>query len=299
MESSSHIWMDGEIVKWEEASIHILNHSLHYGSAVFEGIRFYECVDGRVAVFRLDEHIDRLFHSATVMRMKVNYSHEDIKNAIVKLIKKTKLKSGYIRPLIYYGYGKMGLSIIGAPVNVMIAVWPWGSYLGEKAVRVKISEFIRPHPQSTDISAKISGNYHNSILAGEEARTLGYDEALLLDFNGNVAEGPGENIFFVTGGKLITPNKGSILPGITRDSIISIARDNNIEVEEKDISPDEAIEMDEAFFVGTAAEVSSIDSLDGTSLKESNGPMTTMLKNAYLDIAKGNNQRYHSWLTFV
>ncbi|MBD3252229.1 branched-chain amino acid transaminase [Candidatus Pacearchaeota archaeon] len=298
MQQTKFIWMDGEFVEWENAKIHILTHSLHYGSGVFEGIRFYESEKGP-AVFRLKEHVNRLFHSASVFDMKIKYSKGEIENIILELIRKNNLKSGYIRPLIYFGYGKMGLALKGAPVNIAIAVWPWGAYLGERPIKIKTSSFMRLHPESTIQSAKISGNYMNSILATEEVKKQGYDEALLLDCKGKIAEGPGENIFIVKNNKLITPSVGNILPGITRDSIIKIAFDSGINVEEKEISKEEMLVADEAFFTGTAAEITAIESVDDVFLKKSFGPVTKKLRDIYLNVVQGKNSRYEDWLKVV
>jgi branched-chain amino acid aminotransferase len=299
MEETNFIWMDGKLVPWKDAKIHVLTHSLHYGSAVFEGIRFYEAENHKPAIFRLKEHVARLFNSAKAFNMKVPFSHEQIEKAIIETVKINEIKSGYIRPLIYFGYGKMGLGLAGAPVNVSIACWPWGAYLGEKPVRVKISEFMRIHPKSSVMHAKISGHYENSILASEEIHAKGYDEALLLDFEGNIAEGPGENLFIVKDNKLITPQLGKILAGITRDSIIKIAKDQSIEVQEKILKPSEVYSADEAFFTGTAAEVTSIESVDDKKMKTAPGPITSKLKQIYSEAISGKIKKYESWLSYV
>ena len=298
MQETQFIWMDGSFVSWKDANVHILNHSLHYGSAVFEGIRFYETNNGP-AIFRLKEHVERLFNSAATLNMKIPFSKEDIEKAIIETVKVNKISSGYIRPLVYHGYGKMGLSLKGAPINVSISCWPWGAYLGEKPIKVKISDFIRIHPKSSLMSAKISGHYTNSILAGEEVRSKGYDEALLLDYKGDIAEGPGENFFIVKNNVIITPPLGSILPGITRDSIIKIAHDLGIKFEEKPLKPKDAYNADETFFTGTAAEVTSIESIDDKKLKEPPGKVTSKLKSCFDEIVKGKNKKYKNWLTFV
>jgi len=299
MEETKFIWMDGNLVPWKEAKIHVLTHSLHYGSAVFEGIRFYETVDRRSAVFRLKEHVERLFNSAKAFNMQIPFSQEEICKAILETIKANEIKAGYIRPIAFFGYGKMGLGLKGAPVNVSIAVWPWGAYLGEKPVRVKTSGYIRIHPKSSIMEAKISGHYENSILASEEIHAKGYDEALLLDFKRNIAEGPGENIFIVKNNILITPKLGTILPGITRDSVIRIAKDEGLKVKEKILKLEEAYEADEAFYTGTAAEVTPIESIDDKKLKSAPGPVTTKLRSLYLDIVQGKNKKYESWLSYV
>lgn len=296
MEITEFIWMDGQLVKWDEAKIHILNHSLHYGSAVFEGIRFYDTHNG-AAIFRLKEHIQRLFHSASVFNMKIPFTEEEIENAVVQLVKENKIKSGYIRPIIYFGYGKMGLSLKDTPVNISIACWPWGKYLSDK-VRVGTSKFIRIHPKSSIMSAKISGHYANSILAGEDVRARGFDEALLLDHQGNVAEGPGENIFIVKNDILLTPVAGSILPGITRESIIQIAQDLGYKVREIPMKLENIYDADEAFFTGTAAEVTLIESLDNRKLKGS-GETTKRIRDTFMEIVQGKKLKYLNWLTFV
>jgi branched-chain amino acid aminotransferase len=300
MEKTEFIWMNGKFVPWDDAKIHILTHSLHYGGGVFEGIRFYETHDGKSAIFRLDEHIDRLLFSANAIQMKVPYSKEELINTTVELVKNCKLKSGYIRPIIFYGYGKMGLDPRGAEVDCSIAVWGWGSYLGEDMVKVKTSSFVRIHPESTETQAKICGHYVNSIMASLEARNAGYHEALLIDHEGFVAEGPGENIFAVKDGKLITPEPGNILIGITRDSIFEIARENNIEIEEKKMKLDELKDTDEAFFTGTAAEITPIKQIDDTVIGDGKiGPVTEKLQTIFTDATSGKLNIYFKWLTYV
>ena len=298
MQETKYIWMDGKLIDWKQAKVHVLAHSLHYGSAVFEGIRFYETKKGS-AVFRLNEHTDRLFNSAATFEMEIPFSKDEINKAIIETIKANEVKSGYIRPIIFFGYGVMGLNPTGAPVNVAIAVWPWGAYLGEKPVKIKISSFIRTHPETTNPNAKISGNYQNSIIANQEIKKQGYDEALLLDYNGNITEGPGENLFIIKDGKLITPPLGNILPGITRNSIITIAKDIGIQVEEREIKPKQVFDADEGFFTGTAAEVTAIHSVDENEFKESPGEITKKIRDIYFDIIHGKNERYINWLTFV
>ena len=278
MQETEFIWMDGKLVKWSEAKIHVLTHTLHYGAGVFEGERFYE-TDKGPAVFRLKEHTERLFRSAESFEMKIPFSKEEINKATLETIKANRINSGYIRPIAYFGYGKMGLNPKGAPVNISIAVWPWGAYLGEDAVKVKIPKIIRTHPGTTDPHAKICGNYANSILASLEIKKSGYDEALLLDYKGNIAEGPGENIFIVKDGRLFTPLLGNVLPGITRMSIIQIAKDQGIKVEEKIITVDEVKQADELFFTGTAAEVTAIKQVDESMIGNGKiGPITAKLK---------------------
>ncbi|MBI2576655.1 branched-chain amino acid transaminase [Candidatus Woesearchaeota archaeon] len=298
MEKTEKIWMDGKLVAWEDAKIHVLTHTLHYGSGVFEGIRFYE-TDKGPAIFRLHDHMARLFHSASTLEMKVPFSIKELEKAVVETVKANKVKAGYIRPLVYYGYGKMGLYPHGAPVNVCIAVWPWGAYLGHDAVKVKVSSFLRVHPKSFIADAKVCGSYVNSINASLEAKREGFDEALMLDYRNFVSEGPGENIFMVKGGKLLTPSLGSILPGITRNSILQIAKDEKIGTVEKDISLEELKNADELFYTGTAAEVTGIAQIDHTTIGNGKaGPITEKLKKMYLDSVHGKNKKYEQWLTY-
>ena len=299
MDETEFIWMDGKLVKWKEAKIHVLSHSLHYGGAVFEGERFYE-TDKGTAIFRLKDQTDRLFRSAEAFEMEVPFSKEEINKATIETIKANKINAGYIRPIIFFGYGKMGLNPEGAAINVAIAVWPWGSYLGEEAVKVKIPKIIRTHPETTDPDAKICGNYANSILASLEIKKAGYDEALLLDYKGNIAEGPGENLFRIKDGKISTPPLGNVLPGITRKSITQIAKDEGLEVEERILTVEEVKNADELFFTGTAAEVTAIKQVDETTIGNGEvGPITKKLKTIYLDVVKGKNEKYKDWLTYV
>jgi branched-chain amino acid aminotransferase len=299
LEKTDKIWMDGKFVDWDKAKVHVLTHTLHYGLGVFEGIRFYE-TDKGPAVFRLKDHVKRLFEGAKASFMKVPYTEDEINNAVLETIRKNKIKSGYIRPLIFYGYGKMGLDPHGAPVSAAIAVWPWGSYLGENAVKVKTSSFIRIHPKSTKADCKICGHYVNSIFASLEAKDKGYQEALLLDHEGYCAEGPGENLFIVKDGKLLTPKLGNILQGITRKSIMEIAGNEGIKVEEVKLKLDDVYNADEAFFTGTAAEVTPIASLDDKKIgKQAPGPVTKKLKEIYLDIVHGKNEKYKDWLKYL
>lgn len=300
MQETKKIWLDGKFVDWSEAKIHILTHTFHYGGGVFEGIRAYQTEKG-VAVFRLKEHIERFFYSASCLEMKIPFSEEEIKRAILETIKISKLKECYIRPLAFFGYGKMGLNPEGIPTNIAITVWPWGAYLGGKeTVDVKISKFIRIHPKSTIADAKICGNYVNSILASQEAKKEGFDEALFLDFEGNVAEGPGENIFMIKNHCLYTPPPGSILPGITRDSCIQIAKDLGISVEEKQITPQEIKSADELFFTGTAVEICPIGRIDDKIIRNGKiGEITREIKEVYKKTVRGEEERYLNWLTFI
>tara|TARA_Y100000310_G_scaffold336393_1_gene420810 strand:- start:386 stop:1291 length:906 start_codon:yes stop_codon:yes gene_type:complete len=299
METTDKIWMDGKLVPWQDAKIHAVSHALHYGTSVFEGIRCYKTEQG-TAIFKLKEHVERLFHSAETLQMKIPFSKEDIEQAIRETVKVNKLEAGYIRPLIFYGYGKMGLDPVGAPVNVLIAVWPWGAYLGNEPVKLKTAETIRLHPKSFKPEAKVGGFYVNSIYAHQEAKKAGFNEALMLDYNGFCSEGPGENFFIVTNGKIYTPKLGSILPGITRDSILKIAKDESIETFEKEVTLEEAKDAQEAFYTGTAAEISSIIQIDDTTIGDGKiGPITTKLRNIYLDVVHGKNKKYEHWLTYV
>ena len=295
--------MDGKFVDWDKATIHVLTHSLHYGLGVFEGIRCYETRSGP-AIFRLDEHIDRLFSSAHIFLLDMPYTKKEIRDAIIGTVKVNKIKECYIRPLVYIGYGAMGLYPKENPVNVSIAVWSWGAYLGDKGLRegikVKTSSFIRNHVNANMTRGKVSGYYVNSQLAKKEAITCGYDEALLLDTEGYVSEGSGENIFMVRNGMLKTTPLTSILEGITRNSIMTIAADQKIRVAEERFTRDEMYIADEAFFTGTAAEVTPVRELDGRIIGTGRpGPITRKIQSIFFDIVKGKNKKYVSWLTKV
>lgn len=295
---SKFIWLNGKFIAWDKAKIHVLNHSLHYGSGVFEGIRFYTSQNGPV-IFRLDDHLKRFFFSAKTMGMKIDFTPAKLKSEIIELVRKNKLSSGYIRPIAFYG-GKMGLDPRGAEVNVAMACWEWGKYLEKDVVKAKTSSFCRIHPNSSRMGAKITGHYSNSILASLEAKGTGFDEALLLDYAGNIAEGPGENIFFVKGSKIYTPTINSILPGLTRDAIIKLARERGYSVIEKNIKPKEIKKMDEAFFTGTAVEVSAIGMIDKTVIgKKKIGKVTQELQRAYGELVSGQIKKYNKWLTYV
>ncbi len=298
MEATEFIWMDGKFVKWKDAKIHVLTHTLHYGLGVFEGIRFYETEQG-AAVFRLKEHNKRLFDGAKKAMMKVPFTEDEINKAILETVRKNKVKAGYIRPIFFYGYGKMGLDPHGAPINCSIAVWPWGKYLGEGAVKVKTSSFTRIHPKSTYTECKFCGHYVNSILASCEVKEKGYNEALLLNAEGFVEEGAGENFYIVKDGKIITPPLGNILPGITRKSVIQIAKDEGIEVVEKNLKLEEVYSADEAFFTGTAAEVTAIESVDDKKIGEAPGAITLKLRDIFMDVVHGKNEKYKNWLSYV
>jgi branched-chain amino acid aminotransferase len=297
------IWMDGKFVDWDNSTVHILTHTLHYGLGVFEGIRCYETGKGP-AIFRLNEHIDRLFSSAHIFLMDIPYSKGEIKDAIIKTVRVNKIKECYIRPIVYIGCGDMGLYPKENPINVSIAVWSWGSYLGEKGlkegIRVKISSFIRNHVNADMTRGKICGYYVNSQLAKKEAISCGYGEALLLDTEGYVAEGSGENIFIVRNGVLKTTPLTSILEGITRNGIIKLANDEGIKVIEERFTRDELYIADEAFFTGTAAEVTPIRDVDERIIgKGIPGKITKRLQSLFFDIVRGKNKKYESWLTRI
>lgn len=303
IQKTEKIWMDGRFVDWDNANVHILTHTLHYGLGVFEGIRCYDTKKGP-AIFRLDEHIERLFSSAHIFLMEIPFSEKEIKEAIIRTVKVNRIRECYIRPLAYIGYGAMGLYPKENPVNVSIAVWPWGAYLGDdglnKGIRVKTSSFIRNHVNANMTRGKVCGYYVNSQLAKKEAIATGYDEAVLLDTEGYVSEGSGENIFIVRKGKIKTTPLTSILEGITRNSIIQIAHDLNIKVTEERFTRDELYISDEAFFTGTAAEVTPIREVDGRVVGAGKpGEITKKLQSVFFDVVKGKNKKYESWLTYV
>lgn len=303
IQKTEKIWMDGEFVDWDNAMVHVLTHSLHYGLGVFEGIRCYETEKGP-AIFRLKEHVRRLFSSAHIFLMKIPFTQKEIEDAIVRTVEVNRIRECYIRPLVYIGYGAMGLYPKDNPIRVSIAVWPWGTYLGEEGIangiRIKVSSFIRNHVNSSMTRGKVCGYYVNSQLAKKEAISCGYDEALLLDTEGYVSEGSGENIFIVREGVLKTTPLTSILEGITRDSIIEIAHNEGIKVVEERFTRDELYIADEAFFSGTAAEVTPIREVDGRVIgKGRPGKITRKIQSIFFDIVKGRNRDYDSWLTYV
>jgi branched-chain amino acid aminotransferase len=297
------IWYDGKLVPWRDATTHVLTHSLHYGLAVFEGVRAYK-TGKATAIFRLAEHTQRLFNSARIYLMQIPYEKEQLMAAQREVVRANKLDSCYLRPIAFYGSEKMGVSPKGAKVHVAIAAWPWGAYLGaealEKGIRVKTSSFARHHINVTMARAKFAGTYANSILANQEATMDGYDEALLLDVDGFVAEGSGENLFVVKNGKLYEPELTSALVGITRDSVITLANDLGIEVQAKRMTRDDVYIADEAFFTGTAAEVTPIRELDNRPIGNGeSGPITKKLQSLFFDVVNGRNPKYKSWLTPV
>jgi branched-chain amino acid aminotransferase len=298
-----HIWYDGKLVPWRDATTHVLTHSLHYGLAVFEGLRAYHTVNG-TAIFRLREHTERLFNSAHIYMMQIPYDRHTLMEAHKEVVCANALDACYIRPIAFYGSEKMGVSPKGATVHVSIAAWPWGAYLGadalEKGIRVKTSSFARHHVNVSMCRAKYSGTYANSILANLEATEHGYDEALLLDVDGFVAEGSGENLFIVKKGKLYEPELTSSLIGITRESVITLAQEMGYTVAEKRITRDDLYIADEAFFTGTAAEVTPIREVDGRMIGAGKiGPITAQLQHAFFDVVNGRNAKHNDWLTPV
>ena len=297
------IWFNDKFVLWREAKAHVLTHTLHYGLGVFEGVRAYETKKG-AAIFRLEDHTKRLFNSAHIVGMKLPFNATKINQAQKDSISKNNLKSGYIRPMAFYGAESMGISAKELSTNIIVAAWNWGAYMGQEAldsgIKVKTSSFSRHHVNSTMTKAKANGNYMNSIIAHQEATNHGYDEALLLDTQGFIAEGTGENIFIVKNGNLYTPTLSSALEGITRDTVITIAKDLNVEVVEKNITRDEVYTADEAFFTGTAAEVTPIKELDTRLIgKGKRGSLTEEIQKIYFDIVKGDNLDYEHWLSYV
>ena len=302
------IWMDGRMVEWRDAKIHVLTHTLHYGCGVFEGVRAYK-TDSGTAIFRLQEHTERLINSAKILRMQIPFSQEAIMQAQVDVVRDNKLESCYLRPLSWIGSRKLGVSPKGNTIHLMVAAWPWGAYLGDEGIRhgirVKISSYTRHHVNITMTQAKAVSNYTNSILANMEALDDGYDEAMLLDANGFVSEGAGENLFVVKNGVIYTPDlSAGALNGITRNTVFHICKDLGIEVVQKRITRDEVYIADEAFFTGTAAEVTPIRELDRIALGKDHylgtrGPITEKIQSAFFDIVNGRNPKYAHWLTPV
>jgi branched-chain amino acid aminotransferase len=297
------IWLDGAMVPWREAKTHVLTHTLHYGMGVFEGVRAYKTEQG-TAIFRLQDHTDRLFNSAKIMRMPMPFSKEALNDAQRAAVRENKLDSAYIRPMCFYGSEGMGLRADNLETHAMVAAWTWGAYLGaenmEKGIRIKTSSFNRHHVNVTMCKAKANGNYMNSMLALREALDDGYDEALVLDVDGFVSEGSAENFFLVRDGVIYTPDLTSALDGITRKTVVTLARDLGFEVREKRITRDEVYVADEAFFTGTAAEVTPIRELDRRAIGSgTRGPITEQLQTLYLDIVHGRSEKYRHWLTLV
>ncbi|KAF1066635.1 MULTISPECIES: branched-chain amino acid transaminase [unclassified Variovorax] len=303
------IWMDGELVDWRDAKIHVLSHTLHYGCGAFEGVRAYKTADGGTAIFRLAEHTERLFNSAKILRMKIPFTQEQLNEAQKQVVRENKLESCYLRPLIWIGSEKLGVSPKGNKIHAMVAAWSWGAYLGEegmrRGIRVKTSSYTRHHVNITMTQAKTVSNYTNSILANMEALDDGYDEALLLDASGFVSEGAGENVFVVKNGVVYTPDlSAGALNGITRNTILHVCKDLGIELVQKRITRDEVYIADEAFFTGTAAEVTPIRELDRVEIGNrgdggARGPVTEKIQAAFFDIVNGKNPKYAHWLTKV
>ena len=298
------IWFDGQLVDWRDAKIHVLTHTLHYGCGAFEGVRAYDA-QGGTAIFRLREHTERLFNSAKILRMKIPYSIEQVIEAQAEVVRANKLSSCYIRPLTWIGSEKLGVSPKGNTIHLMIAAWSWGAYLGDeglrRGIRVKTSSYTRHHVNITMTQAKAVSNYTNSILANMEALDDGYDEALLLDASGFVSEGAGENLFVIKGGVVYTPDlSAGALNGITRNTVFAICQDLGLKLVEKRITRDEVYISDEAFFTGTAAEVTPIRELDRITLgRGERGPITEKIQSAFFDIVNGRNPKYAEWLTKV
>ncbi len=299
------IWMDGQMVDWRDAKIHVLTHTLHYGCGAFEGVRAYKGDDGSTAIFRLEEHTTRLFNSAKILRMVIPFTKEEVNEAQKAVIRENKLESGYLRPLTWVGDKKLGVSTKGNDIHLMVAAWPWGAYLGEegmrRGIRVKISSYTRHHVNITMTQAKAVSNYTNSILANREATDDGYDEAVLLDASGFVSEGAGENIFVIKDGVVYTPDlSAGALNGITRNTVLHICKDLGLELVQKRITRDELYISDEIFFTGTAAEVTPIREVDRVEIGSgARGPITEKIQSAFFDIVNGRNPQYAHWLSKV
>jgi branched-chain amino acid aminotransferase len=298
------IWLDGRFVPWDEAKIHVLTHTLHYGVGVFEGIRCYKRADGRSAIFRLKEHVDRLFESSHIVLMKIPYTREEITEACVDLMKDNEMLEGYLRPLVFYGDENMGLGASN-PVRVTIVTWHWGAYLGEeglkKGIRAKISSFSRSGVNMAMVKGKIVGQYVNSILAKREALMAGYDEGIMLDSEGFISEASGENVFMVKNGMLFTaPYGSSILGGITRDTVVTLAREAKVPIFMERFSRDMLYTADEIFFTGTAAEITPVREVDGRMIGDGKpGPITVEIQRAFFDVVKGETVKHPEWLTFI
>lgn len=303
-DQSKWVWRNGEIIPWEDATTHVSSHGLHYGSGVFEGMRCYETADGP-AIFRLDEHLDRLYQSAAVHGMDIPYEREELIEGICQLIERNGFSACYVRPLCYFGSSSLSLHPAKCPLEVVVLVWPWAAYLGaeglERGVRITVSPWKKFHSAMMPTTAKACGQYINSILAVREAVSRGFDEALLLDVNGHIAEGSGENLFVVRNGEVLTNDeRHSILLGITRDAVITIAKDLGHRLRVGPITLDDLLNADEAFFTGTAAEVTPIREIDGTLINGGErGPITKSIQSVFFAATAGRNERYRDWLTFV
>lgn len=300
--ATEKIWLDGKLINWADAQFHLLTHAIHYGSSVFEGVRSYEIEGGKGAVFRLDEHVRRLFDSAKILEMEIPYAPEQVRDAIVETLQANGLTAAYIRPIAFMGAGDMGLFVKTNPIHMAVAAWVWGTYLGDDGVangiRVRVSSFQRMHVNTHMTKSKAGGNYINSILAKREAMRDGYDEAIMLDTDGYVSEASGENIFLVRHGKIKTPPLTSILEGITRDSVMQVAADLGLELSEQRFTRDELYIADEIFLCGTAAEITPVREVDGRPVGTGKpGPVTTQVREAYFKAVEGKDPKYKKWLT--
>jgi branched-chain amino acid aminotransferase len=305
IEKVDKIWFEGELIDWDDAKEHVLAHTLHYGLGAFEGMRAYRRANGHTAIFRLREHIDRLFDTCKLVAIEPRFDRDQVCKACVDLLRANKLDEAYLRPLVYVGAGAMGVYAPDNPIRTTIIAWKWGAYLGSGAldngVRTKISAWVRHHPSISLAKGKIMGQYTNSILAKREARISGYDEAILMDHNGNVCEGSGENLFIVKNGEVITPPlSASILAGVTRRSVITLAQEEGLTVRDRNITRDQLYLADEAFFTGTAVEVTPVVEVDDRPIGEGKvGPITKKLQDRYFDVVKGKDETHPEWLTFI
>ncbi|MBI1909956.1 MAG: branched-chain amino acid transaminase [Deltaproteobacteria bacterium] len=305
MQKASKIWLDGKMINWDEANVHVLTHTLHYGLGVFEGIRCYQCDNGSSAIFRLKEHIDRLYNSAHILQMKIPFEKGIVLKACKEIFRVNELKHGYLRPIAFIGDGEMGLYVMNNPIRVAIAAWPWGTYLGEEGVkngiRAKVSSYTRHHVNSIMNKAKSCGTYINSILAKREAIKAGYEEAILLDSEGYVAEASGENIFVVKEGTVkTTPSGASVLDGITANSVVTILKDKKIEVASQKFTRDELYLADEIFMTGTAAEITPVREVDDRMVGTGKpGPITQEVQKTFHAIVKGKDEKYRRWLDVI
>ncbi len=298
------IWLDGRLVDWGEARVHVLTHTLHYGLGVFEGIRCYRTADGRSAVFRLEEHVRRLFDSAHINLLEPSFSREQVSQAVLETLRANGLEEGYIRPLVFVGEGAMGLNPADNPVRTAVIAWPWGKYLGEegmeRGIRAKVSSFVRHFVNAKMTKGKTCGDYVNSILAKREALLDGYDEAILLDTQGLVSEGTGENLFVVRDGRIRTPQLSTILEGITRATVMQLARDRGLDVAEGPITRDELYVADEVFLTGTAAEITPVREIDHRRIGEGRrGPVAEALQEAFFEVVGGRDAKYEAWLSYL
>lgn len=305
MQKADKIWMDGEMLDWDDANVHVMTHTLHYGLGAFEGVRCYQRSDGRSQIFRLTDHTRRLFDSTRIVHLDIPFTQDEINEACREVVRANGFDAAYIRPVAFIGDGARGLAAIDNPIHVAIITWQWGAYLGEEAlatgVRAKISSWTRNHPNSMMSKGKINGHYVNSILAKREANLAGYDEAIMLDHQGLISEASGENIFIVRDGKVKTPSySSSILGGITRDCVLTILRENNVPVEHGSFARDELYLADEVFFCGTAAEVTPVREIDNRPIGAgTRGEITTLVQETYFDIVRGSNTQHMDWLDFI